>query len=288
MLDFNKALRKSFSKFSQMGASRTTTRIFACLLVIWGSGLLYILKFDFQKLRIEDLSIFVHLFSLALVVSGLLWLKSTFTKKDYFSQHFDEKSIHKKMRLKGILSLFIATIFFSLFIAVGWYSGKIGFLIIGLIFMFIFVGGGIYMMVLTEKRIVVLKDIEPSELKYLSNIPFVLGNTLEFELLNHSPSIQGKDIQVSLSFIQEKYLASNNNSKKGNNSKAHQTISVYEETIQAQLINGSLLCQFTLPTENVGSTTMDFSEPEYWKLEFEEEPGIYYARFILDAQEGKL
>ena len=283
MEDLNIIERKYFAKLSQMSTSRGTARFFATFLILWGSGLLYLLEFDFSKLKVPQMSLLIYLFSFVLILVGILWFKNTFVFIDHFTRHYNERSVLKKMRLKSILGVLASAIFCSLFIAAGIYTDQKVFLIFGLIFFSLLVGVGTYGIIKAERTIVKLKHITTSELVYLSSHPFARGNTVKFELINASSVLQGKKVVASLRFLREKYLSSKKNAKSREKSKSHQTICDHEEQLVTQFTNGVLACQFTIPSLNVGPTHIDYSEPEYWELEFLLESEGYYSRFILDV-----
>lgn len=285
MEEFNIIERKYHANLSKMGAGRGTSRFFALLLIIWGIGLLYLLWFYPEKLKIGDMSIFIYLFAISLIIGGVWMIVNTFIYKNHFNKKFDERKILRINLIKGIPTIIGMAIFFSMFIAVGWYGGHKPFLFIGLLFFVIFIGAGIYGLIKTLQRLANIKALQESELRYMSRSPFRLGDSLQFELLNSSPSIQGKEITATLRFLNEKFLKKSNKSKKNKDSKALKTICIYEDYSNNLLKSGKLECEFLIPTVEVGPTEIEYSEPKYWELEFSNKPEHFYARFILDIQD---
>lgn len=247
----------------------------------WGVGLIYLNIID-HGMQLDALRMPIQLFAYVLVIGALILVRQTFkTQKSSFNMSFNEAMSLKKTRLSKLFFLTFSIIFCSLFIGVGYFGGKIMFLIIGLFFLTLFVGGILYQFIKDEKRINLTKNHGSTHLVSYSDLR--AGSTYEFKIKNDCPDLQLKEIQIKLRFIEEIYTTKKRKSN-DNNSKTLTVFYSLEQQSMTLFENGvSSMVQFIFP-EDGQSTDIDFKEPKYWELSCINSESNYFSRFVLDVQ----
>jgi len=108
-----------------------------------------------------------------------------------------------------------------------------------------------------------------------------IGETISIQFFNEM--LQEKLFEVDIVFrnIQEHWVIDEKDKKKKN--KKLETIVLYEEAREVQVVGDTINLDFEIPNDKVKPTDYAINNPTYWELEVSNKSIGYYCRFFIDV-----